>query len=73
MGVLLGVLFAALARSAERRLGELNAQELAKKAWAFARADQPNVLLFAALPWVAEWRLGEFNAQDIANTAWGFA
>ena len=33
-------LFAALARAAERRLGDFNVQELANTAWAFATASQ---------------------------------
>ena len=36
MRQLLGVLFAALARGAERRLGEFNAQNLANTTWSFA-------------------------------------
>ena len=40
MGKSLGALFAALARTAQRRVGEFNAQELANTAWAFATADQ---------------------------------
>ena len=57
------LLFAALARAAERHLGEFNAQNRANMAWAFATAIQLDALLFAALARVAEGRLGEFNAQ----------
>ena len=57
---------------AERRVGDLNAQELANTAWAFATADQSDQLVFAALARAAEWRVGEFNAQELANTAWAF-
>ena len=42
-------LFAALARVAEPRLGEFNAQELANTAWAFATAGQLDEALFVAL------------------------
>ena len=42
-------LFAALARTAERRLGDFSAQGLANSAWAFATATQRDALLFAAL------------------------
>ena len=47
------LLFAALARVAERRLGEFNAQNLANTAWAFTTTDQWDVLLFAVLARVA--------------------
>ena len=69
MGVSLVVLFAALARAAERRLGEFNAQELANTAWAFATADQPDALLFAALARAMERHLGEWDGQGLANIA----
>ena len=55
-------------------MGEFNAQELANTAWAFATADQSDVLLFAALVRAALWRhVGKFNAQGSASTAWAFA
>ena len=62
MAVSLGMLFVALARAAQRRLGEFNTQDLATMAWAFAKVDRPDALLFAALARAAERRLGEFNA-----------
>ena len=81
------MLFSVLARAAEWRLGESNAQVLANSAWAFATADQPDVLLFAAFAEadrpdallfatfarMAERRLDKINAQELANTAWAFA
>ena len=69
-------LFKALAKMAERRLDEFNAQDFANTAWAFAtvatvgQKDEP---LFNALARMAERRLDEFNAQELANTAWAFA
>ena len=63
-------LFKALAKMAERRLDQFNAQELANTAWAFATVGQKDELLFNALARMAERRLDQFNAQDLANTAW---
>ena len=63
------LLFAVLARVAERRLGELNSQNLAKTARAFATADQPDAPFFAALARMAERRLVD-KAQELTNTAW---
>ena len=68
-------LFKALAKMAERRLDQFNAQELANTAWAlaFASVGQQDEQLFKALAQVAVPRLDQFNAQDLANTAWAFA
>ena len=66
-------LFAALARAALARVSELNAQQLANTAWAFAKAGQSDDKLFAAWARVAEWQVSEFNSQQLANTAWAFA
>ena len=52
-------LFSALAREAERRMGNFNPQDLANTAWAFATLGQPG--------------LDDFNRQELANTAWAFA
>ena len=62
-----------MARAAERRLGEFNAQELANTAWAFAAADWSDALLFWSLARAAEWRLDGFNAQNLGTMAWAFA
>ena len=43
------LLFAALARAAERRLSEFKPQELASTAWAFATVNHRDGKLFAAL------------------------
>ena len=58
-----------MARAAERRLSEFNAQELANTAWAFATARDREEKLFAALARAAERRLSELNPQDHANAA----
>ena len=63
-------LFAALARTAERRLSDFKVQELANTAWAFVTANQSDAQLFAALARTAEWRLSDFDVQELANTAW---
>ena len=47
-------LFKALARMAERRLDEFNAQDLANTAWAFATVGQQDEQLFKALARLAE-------------------
>ena len=54
LGHLDALLFAALARAAEQRMHEFNAQELANTAWAFGKLGQLDALLFAALAWAAE-------------------
>ena len=66
-------LFKALAKMAERRLDQFNAQDLANTAWAFATVGQQDEQLFKALARMAERRLDEFNAQELANTASAFA
>ena len=48
MGQLDEALFAALARAAEPRLNEFNAQHFANAAWAFATAARSDEVLFAA-------------------------
>ena len=63
------VLFATLARAAEQRLGEFNAQELANTAWGFGTVMLSNEKIFTALARAAERRLDEFNVQNLVNTA----
>ena len=62
-----------MARAAERRVGDFNAQNLANTAWAFAKLGQLDAQLFTALAREAERRVGDFNAQNLANMAWAFA
>ena len=69
----LDILFVALASAAQQRLATFNAQDLAKTAWAFAKAARSDELLFVALARKAQQLLATFNAQDLANTAWAFA
>ena len=67
------LLFAALATAAERLMGELNSQELANTAWAFARACQKDASLLAALATAVQQGMGNFIPKELANTAWAFA
>eukprot|EP00747_Dinoflagellata_sp_TGD_P224072 gnl/TRDRNA2_/TRDRNA2_96169_c0_seq1.p1 gnl/TRDRNA2_/TRDRNA2_96169_c0~~gnl/TRDRNA2_/TRDRNA2_96169_c0_seq1.p1 ORF type:complete len:196 (-),score=31.53 gnl/TRDRNA2_/TRDRNA2_96169_c0_seq1:22-609(-) len=62
-----------LARAAEHRLDEFDAQQLASASWAFAKSEQLDAHLFAALVRAAGRRLGEFNLQGLSNAAWAFA
>ena len=55
-------LFTALAREAERRVGNFNAQDLANTAWAFATAGHSDASLFKALARAAERHMGNFIA-----------
>lgn len=66
-------LMTALAQSAERRLGDCNAQELANICWACAKAKHDAPQLFAAIAEEAKPRLREFKAQELSNTAWAYA
>ena len=66
-------LFNALAKMAERRLDQFNAQELANTAWAFATVGQQDEQLFKVLAKIAKQRLNQFNAQGLANMAWALA
>ena len=68
-----GLLFNALARAAERRVSEFNAQSLANTAWAFATVNRLDEKLFTAFARVAERRMNNFIAQNLANTAWALA
>ena len=66
-------LFTALAREAERHVGNANPQNLANTAWAFATLGQLDSRLFTLLAREPECRMSEFNPQNLANTAWAFA
>ena len=59
------LLFAALARTAERCLDDLSAQGLANTAWAFATKGWRDAPLFAALARTAKRHLGDLNAQGL--------
>ena len=54
-------------------MGELNLQNLANTAWAFATAGQMDASLFGAVATAAVRRIGDFNSQALANIAWAFA
>ena len=63
-------LLKAVAKMAERRLDQFNAQELANTAWAFATVGQQDEQLFTTSAKMAGQRLDQFNAQGLANVAW---
>ena len=54
-------------------MGELNLQNLANTAWAFATAGHMDASLFGALATAAQRCMVAFNSQALANTAWAFA
>jgi len=66
-------LFKALAKMAERRLDEFNAQNLANTAWAFANAGQSDEKLFVELARAAEQRLSDLTELGLTNVACAFA
>ena len=55
------MLFTAVAREAERRVGDFNPQVLANTAWAFATLGQHDAQLSTALSAEAERRVSNFN------------
>lgn len=59
----------ALARIAERRVGECSTQGLANTAWAFASLGHSDERLFDASAAVALWCVSEFKAQGCASLA----
>ena len=56
------MLFAAVARMAERQLSKFSTQGLANMAWAFATARHSDEKLFVVLAMMAQRWLIEFNA-----------
>ena len=52
-------------------MDDLNLQNFANTAWAFATAGQKDASLFVALATAAERRMDDFNPQNLVNTAWG--
>ena len=69
------LLFGALAKAVQPRLGKFNLQDLANTGGSVAMAHQLDALLFTALARAAQRRLavGEVNAHRLANIAWAFA
>ena len=61
LGELLGVLFTALARATERRVGVFKAQALANMAWGFATVGKTDAVMFMALAAAAERCIFEFK------------
>ena len=62
-------LLTAMAKAAEQRMSEFNAQGLANTTWVFANVNRSEEKLFTALARAAEQRVSEFKAQELANTA----
>jgi len=63
-----------LTRATWLLLAELNSQDVANIAWAFATGGQVmDEALFVALARAGEPRLNNFNAQELSNTSWAFA
>ena len=69
MGQSDALLFITLARVAELRVDNLNPQDLANIAWAFATVGLPDALLLMVLARVAEFCVDSFDQQMLANTA----
>ena len=68
-------LFRASAKAAHQCVDDFGVEvlDLAKTAWAFAKAGQSDALLFRALARVEERCMSKLNAQNLANTAWALA
>ena len=64
------LLFASLARAAERCLGEFKAQNLANTAWAFATADRLETPLLVSIVPKAARALTEFHQVELRMTLW---
>jgi len=67
------LLFVAVARAVERRVGECDAQNLANTAWAVATTKLPHSALFVFLARAADRRVGDFICQGLANVALAFS
>ena len=57
----------------EQHIADLNAEDLASTAWAFAKAERSDSQLFALLARMAEERARDFNVRNLADTACAFA
>ena len=66
-------LWVALATRGVAVVGELNPQELATTAWAYATARRRAPALYDAIAAEATGRVRTLNPQGIANLAWAFA
>ena len=65
--------FARLASSAEQKVGDFSAQEIAQVAWAFANANSVQGRLFSSLAAAAERFLEDFNDEELDNAEWAFS
>eukprot|EP00747_Dinoflagellata_sp_TGD_P080856 gnl/TRDRNA2_/TRDRNA2_161064_c4_seq3.p3 gnl/TRDRNA2_/TRDRNA2_161064_c4~~gnl/TRDRNA2_/TRDRNA2_161064_c4_seq3.p3 ORF type:complete len:105 (+),score=23.82 gnl/TRDRNA2_/TRDRNA2_161064_c4_seq3:437-751(+) len=57
----------------ERRLTELNSQELANTTWALAVTKRSELQLVGALERAAQEQLERFNVQELSSIAWALA
>ena len=62
-----------LAAVCRRRIGELNAHELASTAWGFAKMGIDDSRLFDAIASEARDRVDDLNDQHISNLCWALA
>jgi len=72
-GAAWGGLWKEIEGAALARRSELNPQDLANTAWAFATAGRATTVLFDAIGKEAAGRVRDFEPQHLANTAWAFA
>ena len=63
----------ALARAAERRVSQFDAQNLANTAWAFAQVARSDAALFSALTMRTEQHTSDFNEQEIRMILWALS
>ena len=69
----MGDFYVQMAKMAEGRLDEINAQNFANNEWAFATGGQKEELLFNELARLAERHLDGVNKLGLANNAWASA
>jgi len=65
-------LMAALAEEMQRKAQQMNPQNLANSAWAFAKLGITNKPLMAALAKEMQRKAQQMNPQELANSAWAF-
>ncbi len=63
-------LFRALAKAAERCVGEFIVQELANTAWAFSKVGQLDAQQLKRLTMLGEQCIGNFNVHELQMTFW---
>jgi len=66
-------LLAAIAEQFQTQVSELNAQNLANTAWAFATVEIHDMPFFNFIAEQAHNQIRHFGPQSLSNTAWAFA